>query len=155
MVNIQLRKRLTKKTCQAFIRRKMVPRIKPQLVIRTGAFQRFRVQFLQEAADIKYATKQKLICLSKSYGQPLGIRTMPTWHYQWKYVLPPVLGTWRKKSKSCNLRVSPLICGSNEDNAHFFTTLSQCPKSLLEAFTSTGTRTMLRKPVRKQQSRKD
>lgn len=57
-------------------------------------------------------------------------------NYQWKYVRPPVLGTWRKNKKSRNLCLSFLTSEWREEDAQFLTVFLQCWKSplLVDAF---------------------
>ena len=61
--------------CGCWRKREILPWIKPQLVVRTRAFERARVQLFQKAADTKYTNEH--VCKNSS-GQPLGKSTMPT-----------------------------------------------------------------------------
>lgn len=130
--------------------RKTIPRIKSQLIVRTRTFQRTRVQPFQETATIKrkqnknshkQGTSLLLNYWNSNFRENIILCFTTVENYQWKYVRPPVLGTWRKNSKSWSVCLSSFTSKSSEEDAHFFTVLSQCPKSCFagEAFTKLET----------------
>lgn len=112
--------------------KKVIPGIKPQFIIRARAFQSTRIQLSQETVGTDLARRNhtggSFNECTNNYNYVLC--TKRDLNYQWKYVRPPVLGIWRKNSKSRRVCLFSLTSRLGVEEAHFFTTFSQCPKSL-------------------------
>lgn len=125
------------------MKQNIIPWIKTQLIIRARAFQIARVKLFQKATSTKQHYYQGVIAnmMITNFRETSNCLFRFKEDYQWKYVRPPVLGTWRKNSKSLRVLLSSLTSKSSAEDAHLKTLVSQWAKSSStgEAYTELNT----------------